>query len=332
MPRDPEAEGALLGLTVKAALGPVLERVAELAQQTRELRARIEELTTLRDRMVAVETKQAAPVQPDAAFYELRERMAAIETKPAPVLDVPADVLLRLSALEVRPQPSVTQPPVDLAPVLDRIGWLEIDTFKELSAVRERMAAVETKAAPVVEVPSEVLLRLSALEVRKPETAVDLSPALDRLSKLEMDVVKDMGAVRERLAVVETKAPIAGPPGQNGADGANGKDGADGMGYDELTAVQNDDRSFTLKAIRGDRVKDIGTIVFPVEIYRGVYLEGKSYERGDCATWGGSEWHCNEPTTTKPGDGSSAWTLKVKRGRDGKDGKDAPQTAVVTVR
>jgi hypothetical protein len=39
-------------------------------------------------------------------------------------------------------------------------------------------------------------------------------------------------------------------------------------------------------------------------------------------TWAGSEWHCHTTTTTKPGEGSKAWTLKVKRGRDGKDAKD----------
>ena len=60
--------------------------------------------------------------------------------------------------------------------------------------------------------------------------------------------------------------------------------------------------------------------------------DGKTYERGDGVTWAGSEWHCNEPTTTKPGDGSKAWTLKVKRGRDGKDGRDAMTAPVLSVK
>lgn len=55
--------------------------------------------------------------------------------------------------------------------------------------------------------------------------------------------------------------------------------------------------------------------------YCGVFVEGKSYDVGDVTTWAGSTWHCNEPTETKPGDGSKAWTLMVKRGRDGKDAK-----------
>jgi len=39
-------------------------------------------------------------------------------------------------------------------------------------------------------------------------------------------------------------------------------------------------------------------------------------------TWAGAVWHCNEPTTDRPGNGSPAWRLAVKAGRDGKDGRD----------
>jgi len=54
-------------------------------------------------------------------------------------------------------------------------------------------------------------------------------------------------------------------------------------------------------------------------IYRGVHTPGEVYDTGDMVTCGGSLWHCNEITEEKPGEGSSAWTLAVKRGRDGKD-------------
>ena len=52
------------------------------------------------------------------------------------------------------------------------------------------------------------------------------------------------------------------------------------------------------------------------------------YERGDTVTWAGSLWHCNEPTTTKPGNAQRAWTLCTKHGRDGRDGKSAYEVAV----
>jgi hypothetical protein len=131
-----------------------------------------------------------------------------------------------------------------------------------------------------------------------------------------IDLTKDIGPMRERLAVLETRAPIPGPPGPPGHDGS------DGLGFDDLGVTQRDDRSFTVTATHGDVVKEIGTASFALDIYRGVWLEGKAYEPGDGVTWAGSEWHCQAATTTKPGDGSKAWTLKVKRGRDGKDGKD----------
>jgi hypothetical protein len=53
-------------------------------------------------------------------------------------------------------------------------------------------------------------------------------------------------------------------------------------------------------------------------IYRGIWLE-KGYEPGDTVTWDGSMWHCEAPTSAKPGT-SDDWKLATKRGRDGRDG------------
>lgn len=124
---------------------------------------------------------------------------------------------------------------------------------------------------------------------------------------------------------------VPGMPGEKGMDGTNGKDGADGLGFDDLAVLHDGERGFTFQFTRGDRVKSY-LFTMPIDIYRGVYVDGRTYERGDGVTWGGSEWHCNDATTAKPGDGSKSWTLKVKRGRDGKDGRDAdPGLPTVTV-
>jgi integrin beta 3 len=56
-------------------------------------------------------------------------------------------------------------------------------------------------------------------------------------------------------------------------------------------------------------------------IHRGVYKDGKTYQRGDQVSWGGSTWHANEDTDEKP-ESSKHWQLSAKRGRDGKEGKD----------
>lgn len=91
--------------------------------------------------------------------------------------------------------------------------------------------------------------------------------------------------LKERVARVEGREPVAGPPGPHGPPGVDGKDGTPGLRF------------------------------------AGVYVDGKTYDLGDLVTWAGSSWHCNEPTTTKPGEGAKAWTLMVKRGRDGKDAR-----------
>jgi integrin beta 3 len=115
--------------------------------------------------------------------------------------------------------------------------------------------------------------------------------------------------------------PVDGRDGQPGVQGPQGLNGRDGT-LENVKIVQLDDRTWQWQFKNGDPI-DGGLMHFDVELYRGVWLESKTYERGDCTTWGGSEWHCNETTTTKPGEGTKAWTLKVKRGRDGRDGKDA---------
>ena len=53
-------------------------------------------------------------------------------------------------------------------------------------------------------------------------------------------------------------------------------------------------------------------------VYDGPYEGGKAYSKGTFVTQDGSLWHCNQQTSSRPGDGP-AWTLAVKRGKDGKD-------------
>jgi len=52
--------------------------------------------------------------------------------------------------------------------------------------------------------------------------------------------------------------------------------------------------------------------------YKGVWDEHMQYNRGEFVTCGGSMWHCNASTRSRPGtDGT--FTLAVKKGRDAKD-------------
>lgn len=186
-----------------------------------------------------------------------------------------------------------------IAPIAERLAKTEalLSTAVEL---RDRVVAVEVKSSipatlPVVETKaidlSPVLERVSAAETRLTDMA--------RVHDLAVAIQRDMAAMGERVAVIETRPQVPGPtgePGPAGKDGTDGKDGTAGLSFE------------------------------------GVYQDGKSYDVGNLVTWGGSSWHANEATTSKPGDGSKSWTLMVKRGRDGKDGQDAPSLPVVRTR
>jgi hypothetical protein len=129
-----------------------------------------------------------------------------------------------------------------------------------------------------------------------------LGPVMSRLRALETAAIDTANTV----ASIGARPPIPGPTGPAGADG---------LGFDDYAIDFDGERTVTHRWARGDaRMEHV--IKLPTMIYRGVYVGGKVYDRGDCVTWAGSLWHCNVETTTRPGDGSPAWTLAVKRGRD----------------
>ena len=140
------------------------------------------------------------------------------------------------------------------------------------------------------------------------ETAVKtaLTPVVSRLRAVET-AAADVRPVVERIASLEARPPVPGPPGPAGADG---------LGFDDLAVEYDGERTIVVKWARGD-VEREKSIKLPAMLYRGVYVPGRLYDRGDVVTWAGSLWHANAETTTRPGDGAPAWTLAVKRGRDG---------------
>jgi len=133
-----------------------------------------------------------------------------------------------------------------------------------------------------------------------------LAPVVARLRAVET-LAADVGPLPARVASLEARGPIPGPAGPPGADG---------LGFDDASVAHDGERTITISWSRGD-AKVERSIKLPAMIYRGVYIQGTMYERGDVVTWAGSLWHANADTTMRPGDGSPAWTLAVKRGRDG---------------
>jgi hypothetical protein len=155
-------------------------------------------------------------------------------------------------------------------------------------------------------------------------------PAIRALVAQEITKVRAAAAADLTAALAERAVPRDGRDGLPGRDGApgekgldglpgkDGRDGQDGLGFDDFEEEYDGERTFIRRYRRGDRVKEFRFTV-AMDLYRGTWVEGRTYERGDGVTWAGSEWHCHETTRQKPGDGSKAWTLKVKRGRDGRD-------------
>lgn len=126
------------------------------------------------------------------------------------------------------------------------------------------------------------------------------------------------------LGVVVGRDGIDGKDGRDGSDGRHGEKGEPGRDGFSLTDLDvklaEDGRTILYTLTSGDLVVT-SELALPAMIYRGVFKEGQTYELGDMVTWAGSLWHCSTDTADKPGEGSAAWTLAAKRGRDGKDGK-----------
>lgn len=91
-------------------------------------------------------------------------------------------------------------------------------------------------------------------------------------------------------------------------------------GVADLRIEQDGDRGFKAIAELSSGAAQEKALTIPAMVYRGIFKAG-DFQPGDTVTWGGSLWHCDEPTSDKPGEpGSKGWRLAVKRGRDGKDG------------
>jgi integrin beta 3 len=116
---------------------------------------------------------------------------------------------------------------------------------------------------------------------------------------------------------------VAGPAGKDGANGRDGKDGLDGT-LDGAELVQVDERTWAL--VRTVDAGQLGVITLSHPLDRGVFRDGTPYQQGDGVSFGGSFFIAQRAVTTeRPEDGSGAWRLAVKRGRDGRAGQQGPQ-------
>jgi hypothetical protein len=138
-----------------------------------------------------------------------------------------------------------------------------------------------------------------------------LDERVKSLAPTVLGTVAELATLRERIAVLEARAPVPGPPGPPG------RDGIDGFGLDEFSAEFDGERTITLAFARPGREAQRYPLTLPFQKYQGPYEAGRVYVAGDTVTAGGSVWHCAAPTTAaRPGDGVTGWQLAVKHGRD----------------
>lgn len=159
--------------------------------------------------------------------------------------------------------------------------------------------------------------------------------------------------IRSLKTQLETRAaPIEGTPGPAGKDGKDGIDGKDGQpGKDGVSGVDGKDGTIGERGADGLNGKDGAPSTIPgpkgdtgqrgadgiatreelnslieermgemqvrtfADVYQGVYENGRSYERGQLVTWGGSLWLSQSEAKAKPGE-SAEWKLVVKKGAD----------------
>lgn len=121
---------------------------------------------------------------------------------------------------------------------------------------------------------------------------------------------------------------VVGRDGVDGQAGERGDPGRDGFSLDDFDIEKVDERTILLKFERGDELHSF-ELNFPCFIDRGVYKDGQEYDLGDGVTWGGSYWLAQDKTADRPGEGSAAWRLAVKKGRDGKDADSTPLLRLV---
>lgn len=173
------------------------------------------------------------------------------------------------------------------------------------------LADIIVHAVKQATAPLQERIAIIEAELRTSQLAVTASTV--------RDLSQDVACLRERAAVLETKAPIPGPAG---------KDGADGLGFDDLQIDHDGERTLTFRLQRDDQVKAYA-VQLATMIYRGVYLPGVTYTAGDVVTHSGSAWHCQKHTVTRPEspEGQSFWRLMVKRGDRGKDVRDQEASA-----
>lgn len=224
--------------------------------------------------------------------------------------------------------------------------------YIRMTSVEDVVKSLESSVNNVPDLLSEAVSKIEPIkgdQGEKGEPGKDGLPGVDGKS-VTIDDIRPL--IAEAITEIE---PIKGDPGEKGQDGRDAvhleilpaidtekqyprgcyakHDGGlwrsfeqtHGMrgweciveGVKAINVLFDGDRTFSVETETSSGQKSVTPVELPVMMYKKVWKEGE-YRKGDMVTWSGGIWHCNEPTTEKPGDDKKSWTLAVKRGDKGK--------------
>jgi len=315
------------------AMNALTGRIAAMEAMVAGWETRWNDLGMLRERLAVVEDRAKSAPAPLSTVLETRDE---VDLEP---------VLRRLDALEQR-EPVAgpagpagrdgvdgkDAPAIDEGALVARIAGL-IPTPKDGVDGANGRDGADGKDAPAVDV--EVVAASAAALIPTPKDGrdgVDGKDApqvdVDELARRAAALVPAAKDGKDGLAGADGRDGQPGVPGRDGKDGQpgergeKGQDGAPGRDgtLEALQVEQIDERSWRFVRADGSPVVG-GVLTVPVPIYRGVYVAGTGYAKGDAVTFGGSVWIAREATADKPGDGVTKWQLAVKAGREGREGK-----------
>jgi hypothetical protein len=273
------------------------------------------------------------------------DEMKALSRELAPVIvrfvgDAIAPVLARVTALEARP---VGKDGVGIVGAMKKDGGILLLTLSNGGILdtgihdgEDGQPGRDGKDGKDAEgLEALVKAQVDAAVLPRPAEAGGPGPDLPEIVRLIDEAVrKAVGALEIRAGLDgapgrDGRDGVAGQPGRDGEDGQPGVDGKDGLGFDELAAEFDGERTLTLRFQRGAQVRQFA-MRLPIVLDRGVWHPG-DYLKGDGVTHQGSFFIAQRDTPDKP-ETSDAWRLAVKRGRDGKDGKLMAEKAAPVVR
>jgi hypothetical protein len=253
-----------------------------------------------------------APETPDVPALVADAVKAAVDALPAPADDPTEFETLRLLIDDVRKA-------IPEAPDLT-----EFALKAEVVAIAGEVAAV---ALTHVVTKDDLAAAIDAIPA---------APDLPEMPEIDLSPFATKAEVAEAVASIKIPEPI---PGKDGLSIVDVKPNADG----ELIVKRSDGETWNCGRFVGhdgfdlkdfstefDGERTVGLVfsqegrterhefVFPVPIYRGVWREGETYQRGDTVTWGGSTFIAQKDTPEGKPETSSDWRLSVKAGRNAK--------------